>query len=86
MGVSELVSTERPLELRDNIWVFRELGDPQPEQATVMEVERADSGDHREDMVFVEFWDSKTKNEYVPAVGLLQNEERVCSYRRRRWR
>lgn len=43
MGVMELVSNERPFGEKDNVWAFRELGDPQPEQATVKAILRADS-------------------------------------------
>lgn len=68
MGVAELTSTERALEERDNVWVFRELGDPQPEQGTVKEVMRSENGDRKDDLVYVEYWDSKQKNAYVPAV------------------
>jgi len=46
-----------------NLQVFRELGDPQPEQATVKEVMKA-SEDGKDDLVLVEYWDSKTKDEY----------------------
>ena len=67
MGVSELVSKEK-LEEGDNVWVFRKLGDPQPEQATIKGVHPSDTGDTKDDQVYVEYWDSKSKNEYVPAV------------------
>eukprot|EP00392_Amoebophrya_sp_AT5.2_P011149 g11224.t1 len=63
MGVAELVSTER-----DNIWVFRELGDPQPEQATVKGVMPSETGDPKDSLVFVEYWSGKIKDEYIPAV------------------
>merc|ERR1712194_78102 len=68
MGVSELVTNERPLVEKDNVWVFRQLGDPQPEQATVKEVIASDSGNSKDDTILVEYWDSKAKNEYIPAV------------------
>merc|ERR1712194_586299 len=76
MGVNELVSSERTLIPKDNVWVFRQLGDPQPEQGTVKEVIPSESGNPKDDLILVEYWDSKTQDQYVPAVRcrlMLQN-------------
>lgn len=67
MGVWEFNSQDKILEPNDNVWVFRDLGEP-PEQATVKQVERVDEDDPKsETRVYVQFWDSKQKDEYVPA-------------------
>merc|ERR1712194_530910 len=53
MGVNELVSSERTLIPKDNVWVFRQLGDPQPEQGTVKEVIPSESGNPKDDLILV---------------------------------
>ncbi|CAD7970980.1 unnamed protein product [Amoebophrya sp. A120] len=68
MGVAELVSNERQLQEKDNVWVFRELGDPQPEQATVKGVMPSETGDPKDSLIWVQYWSNKTKDEYIPAV------------------
>jgi len=67
MGVSDLISAERRLVSGDNVWVFRQLGDLQPEQATVRALTE-DEKDSKDDLVTVEFWASKAGTEVVPAV------------------
>ncbi|CAD7971140.1 unnamed protein product [Amoebophrya sp. A25] len=68
MGVSELAQTERQLQEKDNVWVFRELNDPQPEQGSVKGVVPSESGDPKDYLVLVQYWSGKTKDEYIPAI------------------
>ena len=68
MGVSEFSSLDKNLEIGDNVWVFRDLGEP-PEQATVKQVEREDEEDENSTVTqaYVQYWDSKKSDEYVHA-------------------
>jgi len=46
---------ERQLIVGDHVWVFRNLGDPQPEQATILRIEE-------DGIVKVQYWSSRLKD------------------------